>query len=191
MRPQTINDTKLLKLIDKENRSQTEAAKALGVSRQAVNQRLKELRGKTTKVVVSKKVEQVVDCKLDAMEQLTKINGYANEILDLLMRWQRGDDEALQILESQKKVRVGRDEENVIEYKLKDPRDLALKAMSEIRGQLKLQLEIFQALFSLQAAEEFENTVLEVIAEVDSKIRDEIIYRINKKRSVRSVVRFS
>lgn len=194
MRPQTINDTKLLKLIDKEKRSQTEAAKALGVSRQAVNQRLKELRGKTTKVVVSKKVEQVVDCKLDAMEQLTKINEYANEILDLLMRWNRGEDEALQILESQvRKVRIGKGEnaETVKQYKFKDPRELALKAMQEIRGQLKLQLEIFQALFSLQAAEEFENTVLEVIAEVDSKIRDEIIHRINKKRSVRSVVRFS
>jgi len=192
MRPQTINDTKLLKLIDKEKRSQTEAAKALGVSRQAVNQRLKELRGKTTKVVVSKKVEQVVDRKLDAMGQLTKINKYANEILDLLMRWNRGEDEALQILEGQvKKVRVRGSEEEVTEYRMKDPRELALKAMQEIRGQLKLQLEIFQALFSLQAAEEFENTVLEVIAEVDSKIRNEIIHRINKKRSVRSAVRFS
>ena len=42
---------------------------------------------------------------------LGKINSYANELLDLLMRWKRGDDEALQILESQvsanRKFRVG------------------------------------------------------------------------------------
>jgi hypothetical protein len=110
------------------------------------------------------------------------------------MRWNRGDDEALQVLESQvasKKVRIGTEELEVKELKFKDPRELALKAMAEIRGQLKLQLEIFQALFSLQAAEEFQNVVLETIAEVDPKVRNEIIRRINDKRTVRSAVRLS
>ena len=166
MRPPTINDRKLLELIDKKSMSQARAAKELGVSRQAVSKRLKEMRGQTTKVVVSKKVEQVVDRKIDAIQQLQKINEYANEILDLLMAWNRGDETALQVLESQvttKKVRVGDQEEFVREFKFKDPRELALKAMGEIRNQLKLQLEIFQALFSLQAAEEFQTSVLEVI----------------------------
>jgi predicted transcriptional regulator len=194
MRPPKINDRKLLRLIDKEKMTQTKAAKVLGVSRQAVSNRLKEIRGQSTKVLVSKKVEQVVDKKLDAMEQLGKINEYANELLDLLMKWNRGDDEALQVLESQVrtvKVGKGEDAEEVKQYKFKDPRELALKAMAEIRGQLKLQLEIFQALFSLQAAEEFQTTVLEVISEVDPKVRNEIIRRINEKRAVRSAVHFS
>ena len=85
----------------------------------------------------------------------------------------------------------GDKEEFVREYKFKDPRDLALKAMNEIRNQLKLQLEIFQALFSLQAAQEFETTILEVIGEVAPDVRSEIIRRINQKRSVRAAVRFS
>ena len=194
MRPPTINDRKLLELIDKKSMSQARAAKELGVSRQAVSKRLKEMRGQTTKVVVSKKVEQVVDRKIDAIQQLQKINEYANEILDLLMAWNRGDETALQVLESQvstKKVRVGDQEMEVREFKFKDPRELALKAMGEIRNQLKLQLEIFQTLFSLQAAKEFEDTVLEVISEIDPNVRNEIICRINKKRSVRSAVRFS
>jgi DNA-binding XRE family transcriptional regulator len=189
-----INDHKLLRLIDKDGLSQSAAAKKIGVSRQAVNKRLQEIRGKTTKVVVAKKIEQVVDHKIDAIEQLTRINDYANEILDLLMRWNRGDDEALQVLESQvapKKVRIGTEELEVKEVKFKDPRELALKAMAEIRGQLKLQLEIFQALFSLQAAEEFQNVVLETIAEVDPKVRNEILRRLNDKRAVRSAVRLS
>ena len=174
--------------------SQAEIARQFKVSRQAVNKRLQELRGKTTKVVVAKKIEQVVERKIDAMAQLQKINDYANEILDLLMAWNRGDETALQVMESQvvtKKVRVGDEEEFVREFKFKDPRELALKAMGEIRNQLKLQLEIFQALFSLQAAKEFEDTVLEVISEVDPIVRNEIIRRINKKRSVRSAMRFS
>jgi predicted DNA-binding protein (UPF0251 family) len=194
MRNPKINDHKLLRLIDKDGLSQSAAAKKIGVSRQAVNKRLQEIRGKTTKVVVAKKIEQVVNHKIDAIGQLTRINEYANEILDLLMRWNRGDDEALQVLESQvapKKVRIGTEELEVQDVKLKDPRELALKAMAEIRGQLKLQLEIFQALFSLQAAEEFQNVVLETIAEVDPKVRNEIIRRINDKRTVRSAVRLS
>ena len=194
MRPPTINDRELLKLIDRQKMSQSEAAKELGVSRQAVSKRLQELRGKMTKVVISRKIGQIVDRKIDAMAQLTQINEYANEILELLMRWNRGEDEALQVLESHvrtKKVRVGKEEIDVQEFKFKDPRELALKAMAEIRGQLKLQLEIFQALFSLQAAEEFQNIILETIAEVDPNVRSEIIHRINAKRSVRSAVRMS
>jgi predicted transcriptional regulator len=194
MRPPTINDRQLLRLIDKKRMSQARAAKELGVSRQAVSKRLKELRGHTTKAVICKKVEKVIDRKIDTMEQLSKINEYANELLDLLMAWNRGDETALQVLESQvttKKVRVGDQEEFVKEFKFKDPRDLALKAMGEIRSQLKLQLEIFQTLFSLQAAQEFETTILEVIGEAAPDVRSEIIRRINQKRSVRAAVRFS
>ena len=194
MRPPKINDRKMLRLIDTEKMSQSAAAKQLGVSRQAVSKRLQELRGKTTKIVVAKKLEKVVDGKIDALSQLTKINKDANEILELVMRWGRGDDEALQVLESQiktKKVRAGKEEIDVQEFKLKDPRELALKACAEIRNQLKLQLEIFQALYSLQAAEEFQNTILEIIGEISPDVRSKIIHRLNAERSVRSAVRFS
>ncbi|MBN1843075.1 MAG: AsnC family protein [Deltaproteobacteria bacterium] len=188
-----INDRRLLRLID-GGKSQAEAARIIGVSRQAVSQRLQELRGKTTKaVIVAKKIEQITDCKIDAMAQLTKINSDANEILELLMRWNRGDDEALQILESQvKKVKVGKgkDAEWVKEYKFKDPRELALKAMNEIRGQLKLQLDIFQALFDMRAVEEFQSEVLEAIGQASPEIRDAIVRNLNQKQAIRSVVKF-
>ncbi len=69
MRNQKNNDREMLRLID-SGMSQSEAAKEIGVSRQAVSKRLQELRGKTTKIVVSKKIEQVVGRKIDAMEQL-------------------------------------------------------------------------------------------------------------------------
>lgn len=69
-----INDRKLLRLIDKEKMSQSEAARKLQVSRQAISKRLQELRGRQTRVVVSKKLEQAVDRKFDAMCQLAEIN---------------------------------------------------------------------------------------------------------------------
>jgi hypothetical protein len=108
------------------------------------------------------------------------------------MRWNRGENEALQALESQvKRIRIGDEELDIKEVKFKDPRQLALQAMAEIRNQLKLQLDIFQALFSLQAAEEFQKIVLDIISEVDPNVRSEIIRRINAQRTVRSALRLS
>jgi predicted transcriptional regulator len=193
MRPPTINDRSLIKLID-AGMNQAAAARELGVTRQAVSKRLGELRGKTTKVVIAKKVGQVVDQRLDAIQQLEKINQHANELLDLCMAWQRGDDVALQLLESQRKtktIRIGDEEIEISDFKFKDPRELALKAMSEIRGQLKLQIEIFQALYDLRAAAEFQEEVLNAISEVSPDVRKQIIHRLNEKRAIRSAVRFT
>lgn len=189
-----INDRKLLTLIDKDRLSQAAAARRLNVSRQAVSKRLQELRGKTTRVICAKKVEQAVDSRLDAVDQLQKINQNAHELLELCMAWGRGDDVALQILESQRTtrtVRIGNEEIDVTEFKFKDPRELALKAMAEIRGQLKLQLDIFQALYDLKAAQEFQEEVLQAIAEVSPDVRSQIIDRLNQRRAVRSAVRFA
>lgn len=189
-----INDRKLLRLIDKKKMSQSAAAKELGCSRQAVSKRLQELRGRTTRAVVAKKVEQCVDQKLDAVAQLQKINEDANELLDLCMAWGRGDDAALQILESQRttrKLRIGDEEIDATKFKFKDPRELALKAMGEIRGQLKLQLEIFQTLYDLKAAQEFQEEVLKAIGEASPDDRNKIIRRLNQRRAIRSAVRFS
>jgi len=136
---------------------------------------------------------EIVEKKLDAIEQLQKINDYANELLDLLMRWNRGDEEALQILESQvKRVRIRGQEEEVTEYKFKDPRELALRAMQEIRGQLSLQLEIYRALYDndMAAVAEFQKEVLTSIGEVAPDVRNQIIFNLQKRRAIRSTLEF-
>ena len=190
--PAKIDDTEMLRLIDKQGLSQAAAAAKIGVSRQAVNMRLKILRGRTTKAIVMKKANQVISHKIDAVRQLQKVNDYANEILDSLMGWVRGDDEALRVLEGQvRTVLVGKEKIPVQELKLKDPRELALKAMEVIKGQIKTQMEIYQTLYSLQAAEEFQRTVLEVIGEVSRDTRMEIIRRLNESKSASQAVRFS
>jgi len=141
--------------------------------------------------VALENAHRVVDKKLNAIEQLQKINTDANELLDLCMRWQRGDDEAIQVLESQmKKVRVGKDEKTIEEFKFKDPRELALKAMGEIRNQLRLQLEIFQTLYDLKAVQEFQQEVLTAIGEASPDVREQIIRNLGKKRAIRSVIKF-
>jgi len=105
------------------------------------------------------------------------------------MRWNRGDPEALQILESQvRKVKVKGSEEEVTEYKFKDPRELALKAMQEIRGQLNLQLDIFKTLYDVQAVAEFQKEVLSAIGEVSPDVRDRIIKRLKEGKALRQSV---
>ena len=82
MRPPKINDRKLLELIDRQNLSQSAAAKKLKVSRQAVSKRLQEIRGKTTKIIATKKLEATIDHKFDAIRQLTDINKKTLDLLD-------------------------------------------------------------------------------------------------------------
>jgi hypothetical protein len=71
----------------------------------------------------------------------------------------------------------------------RDPQ-LKLKVMAEIRGQLKLQLDIFAALYDLKAVADFQQEVLEIIASVSPEVRNEIIYRLKERSVIRSVLQF-
>ena len=164
-----IDDNQLLQLI-RNGDTVTEAARKIGVYKATVSRRLKALKVAINRNVALRAAHKIVDREINALDQLQKINRDANELLDLLMRWNRGEDAALQVLESQvRKIKVRGQEEEISEYRFKDPRELALKAMQEIRGQLKLQLEIFQALFDMQAVQQFQAEVLEVIASVSTR----------------------
>jgi len=183
-----IDNDKLLQLI-RNGDTVSEAARKLGVNKATVSVRLKELNVAINRNVAIRAAHKVVDREINALDQLQKINRDANELLDLLMRWNRGEDAALQVLESQvRKIKVRGQEEEISEYRFKDPRELALKAMQEIRGQLRLQLEIFQALFDMQAVRQFQAEVLEVIASVSAEARDEIIRRLTERNALRSTL---
>ncbi len=168
---------------------QTEIAQALNVSEAAISRAKKELRNAVVKNVALESAHKVVESHLDTLGQLQKINQNANELLDLMMRWNRGDEGALQILESQvKKVRHGKKEEEAVEFRFKDPRELALRAMQEIRGQLNLQLDIFKTLYDMQAVAEFQKEVLTAIGEVDPNVRARIIQRLKEGRIIRQSI---
>jgi len=81
MKARKFSDSKMLYLID-EGYSQAEVARQLKVSRQAVSQRLMELRGRTTRAIIAKETQAVVKERFDALEQLTEINRKALELLE-------------------------------------------------------------------------------------------------------------
>jgi len=172
-------------------KSQKEVAQVFQVSEGAISKAKKELNIAVVKNVSLESAHKIVGRSLDSLGQLHKINSHANWLLDVLMEWNKGDSEALQVLESQvaeKRVRVGDKEEFVREFKFKDPRELALHAMQEIRGQLKLQLEIFQTHYDMNEILSFQREVLEVIGDVSKEARDEIVRRLKERRALRSSV---
>ena len=183
-----IDHVKLNQML-RAGKSPKQVAEHFGVSQAAICKARKGLNVAVVKNVVLESAHKVVVEHLDTIGQLQKINQNANELLDLLMRWNRGDPEALQILESQvRKVKVKGSEEDVTEYKFKDPRELALKAMQEIRGQLGLQLDIFKTLYDVQAVAEFQKEVLSAIGEVSPDVRDRIIKRLKEGKALRRSV---
>jgi predicted transcriptional regulator len=121
-----ISDDKLFQLI-KDGNSPAEIARKMGVTKSAISKRLKSLNMAITKDVTLRKVDKIIRKEINAIDQLQKINAHANELLERAMRVIRGDEESQDDMQ-------------------RDPREVALKAMQEIRGQLKLQLEIFQVL---------------------------------------------
>ena len=185
-----IDFNELHQLVTK-GKGTTEIAKYFSVTPGAVSQAKKKLKISVVKNVALESAHKVVDKNLDAVAQLQKINKDANELLDVLMRWNRGDDEALQILETQvRKVRIGKGENSEIvkQYKFKDPRELALRAMAEIRGQLNLQLDIFKTLYDMEAVAEFQKEVLVAIGEEAPNVRNRIIQRLKESRTLRQSV---
>ena len=174
-----IDRVKLSQLI-RRGKSQKALAQMFDVTEGAISKAKKQLKLNVIKNVALENAGRIVDKNLNAIEQLQKINNNANEILDLLMRWNRGEEEAVHILESQ-----------VAKNKIRtDPRELAIKAMAEIRNQLGLQLDIFQTLYDLKAVQEFQEEVLTTIGEVDKDVREKIIRKLDEKRAIRSVIKF-
>jgi len=183
-----IDRLKLHRLLQ-QGKLQNEIAQLFGVTKGAISKAKKGLSIDVVRTVSLESAHKVVEKNLNTLDQLQKINAYANELLDLLMRWNKGDEVAIQILESQvRKVKVGKGEDFVKEFKFKDPRELALKAMAEIRGQLELQLEIFKTLYDVEAAAEFQREVLEAIGEVSHDVRDKIIRVLKERRALRGTL---
>ena len=183
-----IDRVKLNRML-REGKSQKDIARSMGVSEAAISKAKKELNINVVRAVGLERAHEVVDKNLATVAQLYKINQNANELLDVLMEWNRGDSKALQILESQvRKVRVGKTEKFVEEFKFKDPRELALRAMGEIRAQLNLQLEIFKTLYDVEAIAEFQREVLSSIGEVSPDVRSRIIQRLKERKALRGSI---
>ncbi len=166
-----ISDDKLFQLI-KDGNSPAEIARKMGVTKSAISKRLKSLNMAITKDVTFRKVDKIIRKEINAIDQLQKINAHANEVLERAMRVIRGEETSQDGMQ-------------------RDPREVALKAMQEIRGQLKLQLDIFQVLYDMRAVAEFQQEVLEAIGDASPEVREKIIRNLQERKAVRSTLELS
>ncbi len=188
MTKRKINDSVMLAMLDK-GKKQAEVAEFFGVSPQAISERVKKLRGGIVKNVVMESAAKVVDKNLNTIEELQHINRAANQLLNELI----GKD---QIINRMVKAVEGsltyegdliKQKEHIrqVILQVNQDKNTALKACAEIRSQLKLQLEIFQALYDMKAVQEFQQEVLTAIGEASPEVRDAIISKLNQRRIIR------
>jgi len=164
-----------------EGNGVSQIARILGVSKGTVSKRLKQLNVGITRNVTLHHAGEIVKKEINAAGQLQKINDHANELLDLLMVCVNGDEAA----RKEAIARLG-----PMGSGSKDPKDLALRTMQEIRGQLKLQLEIFQTLYDMQAVADFQREVLQAIGDASLETRDRIIRNLQERSAIRSTLDF-
>ncbi|MFC1869445.1 helix-turn-helix domain-containing protein [Thermodesulfobacteriota bacterium] len=158
-------DIKLLGEYLKKGMSRKEIAKKFDVTEKSITRAKKKLREQVTKVTVMEAAPIVVKKELDTIDALNTINAQTNAVLGT----------ALAELNNKTKTGI-------------DPRYIALRAISEIRQQIGLQLEIFKSLYDLEAAKEFQEEVLRAIGEVEPDVRDRIMQRLKQNRAIRAAI---
>jgi DNA-binding transcriptional regulator GbsR (MarR family) len=162
-----------LEQLFREGNGVSQIARILGVSKGTVSKRLKKLNIGIAHNISLYHAGEIVKKEINAAEQLLKINDTANTLLDRLMKVIEGDQEELKKIAPLLGGKSG-------------PIEAAVKIKAEIRQQLRLQLEIFQALYDMQAVAEFQKEVLEAIGNAEPEVRDRIIQNLTKARALRS-----
>jgi len=81
MHKKMISDSRLLHKINKLGMSQAEVAKEMGVTRQAICIRLKQIQGRTSYAVAASKTAAIIDNKMDVISELNSINEQTKTIL--------------------------------------------------------------------------------------------------------------
>ena len=160
-----INKEKLFQLLG-EGKKLTECAKYFGVSPSAVHKAKAGVSMEVARDMHLQSASRLVDSHLDTVAQLQKINVSANQLLDTCMDLQQQDYTGKGI----------------------NPQALALKAMKEIRGQLRLQNETLAMLAEMSAVMEFQQELISLLKEVDENVRDEFLKRISQRRALRGAV---
>ncbi len=165
MRKQKFSDEELIPLVE-AGLTVTEIARRLNVSKGAVSQRLKRLKLAVAKDICLRSAGEIVRGEINALHQFQSMNEKANELLE-------------RALDS-----LGADDPSCAEGA--DSREIALKIMREIRGQLKLHTHMIESLNNMKMVADFQTEVLEAVGEASPDLRERIVKKLRERRAVRS-----
>jgi DNA-binding Lrp family transcriptional regulator len=161
MAPPKVSEADLRAYLD-AGHTQAEAARHFGVSEPAIHQRLKRMKQLTSQVVALEKAGEVVEEKLTATARLEGVQ----QVIDEELRWA-----------VQQARQDGADRGALA--------DVILKLAGEVRQQLGLQLSISRTLVDLRVVKEFQDTVVEIIRELEPEVARRIVDRLKARRALR------
>ena len=160
-----IDDEVLYRLLVEEGRSQKEAAVYFEVSEAAISKRVKALNIHLSRHVGLERAKEVADHGLDVIHQLQGINDVIQEELSWAVE------------EGRKPGADRKGLENTI-----------IDLTSEVRKQLRFQMEIIRSLYDLRGVADFQKEVLDAIWEVSPETREAIVRRLVERRALRSAI---
>ena len=143
----------------REGVHQSEIARQLKVSKQAISKAVRRLKRANDQAAISVSapvIKVLVGSKIDGMKQLKKIN-------DVVIH-------EINLLHQKIKDAEGKERESLIAQRLKH--------IAEVRKQLGLLLDICKELYNAEEVQHFQQTVLATIGEVDENVKDEIYQAI-------------
>ena len=131
-------------------------------------------------------VEQCINMS----EQLQKINNYVNHELDKIKaeldsRPALEADPTWGLMNVGDQIRAKISEESL----KKGWRVMLSKLAADVRDQLKLQLQVAEAMHDIREFYEFRTDVLEVLNSIDPKLKDQVIRKLRERKAIRSAVR--
>ena len=157
-----------LEQLVREGNGVCQIAKKMGVTKGSVSKRLKSLRVSISKDVVLRSAPAIVDREISAMDQLKKVNGLINKELD----W------------------IEKNIETATGERRRELQEQRLKHVGEIRREVSLLLDIASALYNVDEIKAFQESVLEVIGDVELSVKDRIVKALHERRAIRSTFGF-
>jgi len=151
-------DTVKLRQMLRDGQTAKEAAEYFAVSESAISQARKRLDTDVIRLGNLEAAHKILSHELSAADQLKKVSEVNNRVLDLLLKWFEGDDEARRALEEQHSLKG-------VHYK--DLTELLLRVSNQLQGQVELQFKLLMSLYDAEQVASFQEEILQVINEVE------------------------
>jgi DNA-binding MarR family transcriptional regulator len=185
-----------LRILHGKGLSHGAMAKQLGVDRSNVTRHLKKLGLAAVRNVVVEQAPKGVAKSLNAIDQLCHINKVALHILDELTGEEQTTNHMVQavkaVLDYEKKPTKDKlTELKSLILRINQEKNTAIKACAEVRAQVGLQLEIFQALYDIKVVAEYHQELIKLLKETSPKLRDEFLKRLDERQAIRRAIKLS
>jgi hypothetical protein len=184
-------DLEILAQKQREGMTRKEIAKYFGVSTQAIDKATKRVEKAITQAIVFEKptpqsvAPKVIRATLDSLQILDQAIGDTLELNRDCMAWHRGDQEGIDKMERRKiladaPLEFGSKPNPGADYKLKDPRDLALNAQNTITRQAQAKMDILEKIANAKATIRVMEAFWASLGRRHPDVREEIIADLQK-----------